>query len=102
MTTTTLSTEHLPRSLWRRPGRACQKSGSASAVPAAACGNGTDCSLTVFGAFSGSDRNGLSFTSGLQLSSINQFALSSYFYDATAQVACCLASFQGWSHRFDL
>ena len=65
--------------------------GSAFAVPAAACGNGTDCSLSVFGAFSGSDRNGLSFTSGLQLASINQFALSSYFYDATAQVPGSMA-----------
>ena len=63
------------------------KVGPAPAVPTAACSNGTDCSLSVFGAFSGSDRNGISFTSGLQLSSINQFALSSYFYAATAQVA---------------
>jgi len=57
-----------------------------SAVPPSGCSNGTDCSLSVFGGFSGSDRHSLSFTTGLQLGKINQFALSTYFFTALTQV----------------
>ena len=56
------------------------------AVSVNECSNVTDCSLTVYAGFSGSDRHSVSLTTGLQLSKISQFALSTYFYNALAQV----------------
>ena len=61
------------------------------AVPVASC-NTTDCSLSVFGAFSGSDKYSVSLTTGLQLSKINNYALSGYFYNAKQQVDALLLS----------
>ncbi len=57
-----------------------------NAVLANECSNTTDCSLSVFGAFSGSDRHSVSLTTGLQLNKIDQFAISTYFFNALAQV----------------
>lgn len=60
--------------------------GMLAAVLASECSNTTDCSLSVFAGFSGSDRHSVSLTTGLQLSKISQFALSTYFFNALAQV----------------
>lgn len=59
----------------------------AGAVAARDCGNTTDCSLSIFGGFSGSDRHSVSFTTEMQLSKINEFAISTYFFNALAQVS---------------
>ena len=40
----------------------------------------------MYGGFSGSDRYGVAFTTAMQLSRINQFALSSYYYRAIERV----------------
>ncbi len=56
------------------------------AVASSECSNATDCSLSIFGGFSGSDRHSVSLTTGMQLSKINQFAISTYFFNALAQV----------------
>ena len=62
-------------------------------VPQTSCGaNETDCSLSVYGGFSGSDKYGVAFTTALQLSRINQFALSSYYYAAIQKVVPPLLS----------
>ena len=47
-----------------------------------------DCSLSVYGAFTGNDKNGVSFTTGLDISRINAYALSGYFDDAKQEVCC--------------